>query len=53
MLEIGSKYMVTWRNGQKHPAEIIEKRPARKASSGSNNKNNQHSEFEYYIHYLH
>ena len=53
MLEIGSKYIVTWRNGQKHPAEIVEKRPARKASSGSNNKNNQHAEFEYYIHYLH
>lgn len=38
----GEKYLVTWRNGQRHAGEIIEKRPARGAggegSSASSSK---------------
>ena len=67
-LEAGEKYLVTWRNGQKHVGEVVEKRLAKsnpegggsgsssKSTSSSKKENsnlNKGEEFQYYIHYSH
>ncbi len=64
-LEIGGKYMITWRNGNVVAGEIIETRPIKRIktgggnSSSSSNSNTKVSEteklkpedLEYYVHY--
>lgn len=57
-IKAGDKFIVSWRNGQKHPGEVIETRPARSASRPGSAKENGHrssngSDLEYYIHYIH
>lgn len=45
----GERYLVSWRNGQKQPGEVIEKRPL-KGREGSQ-EDSAASDFEYYIHF--
>jgi histone acetyltransferase MYST1 len=53
MIEPGDKYLVTWRNGQKLAAEIIEKRLARKSATGGGRSRSEVFNFDYYVHYIH
>jgi histone acetyltransferase MYST1 len=56
-VEIGERYLVTWRNGQKQPGEIIEKRPMKKALKDRDGESDNGSsemgsaDYEYYIHF--
>jgi histone acetyltransferase MYST1 len=64
VVEIGSKHLVTWKNGHAYEAEIIEKRPYKSsrvddksASSSSSSAPtgiglNRLYSYEYYIHYI-
>ena len=49
-LEAGEKYLVTWRNGQKHVGEVVEKRLAKSnpegGGSGSSSKSTSSSKKE-------
>jgi histone acetyltransferase MYST1 len=48
-IAIGGKYLVTWKNGQVHSADIVEKRVLKKAQDL--NLRGSENEFEYYVHY--
>jgi histone acetyltransferase MYST1 len=55
-IEIGERYMVHWRNGQKIPADVIDIRPMKKRPVNSNEKESADEQanpnaFEYYVHY--
>eukprot|EP00607_Mallomonas_marina_P010391 CAMPEP_0182422342 /NCGR_PEP_ID=MMETSP1167-20130531/8001_1 /TAXON_ID=2988 /ORGANISM="Mallomonas Sp, Strain CCMP3275" /LENGTH=145 /DNA_ID=CAMNT_0024600321 /DNA_START=103 /DNA_END=537 /DNA_ORIENTATION=- len=53
-IEVGQRYMVSWRNGEKYAAEIIEHRPFKKVRDSKGPDDNQDSDpadFEYYVHY--
>ncbi|RYG64794.1 hypothetical protein EON64_13275, partial [archaeon] len=55
-IEVGYRYMVEWRNGPKHVAEVIEvrsrnrKRDRDQLASSSSEASNE--DFEYYVHYI-
>lgn len=55
-LELGERFMVRWKNGQQHPGDLIETRPAKnkrtKDSSSSSSWQQNPEDFEYYIHYV-
>ena len=54
--DCGDKYLIAWRNGTKHPGEIVEKRPARKKAGGAANGHRGSTsgdQYEYYIHFIH
>ena len=44
-IKVGQCHMVSWKNNEKHPVEIIEKRLTK------NKKNTKNEEYEYYVHY--
>lgn len=54
-IDVGDRYLIQWKNGQKHPGEVIEIRPLRslKGKIGSTIKLEEldAKSFEYYIHY--
>lgn len=53
-IELGERYMVAWRNGQKHPGDIIEIRPLKSGKDSSSDEksvDDDISNFEYYIHF--
>eukprot|EP01041_Mallomonas_annulata_P003804 gene3804-7569_t len=54
-IELGHRYVVSWRNGEKHTAEIVEQRPIKKAKDPRNNEENNVSldlsDCEFYVHY--
>ena len=61
-VEIGERYLVTWRNGQKQPGEIIERRAFKRSVAGGSSTSKSDSEsdagkelgpadYEYYIHF--
>lgn len=49
-IEVGDRYFVEWKNGQKHPGEVIEIR-ASKANRDNSEDSNTPDAFEYYVHY--
>jgi histone acetyltransferase MYST1 len=49
-VELGDKYMVAWRNGQKQPGEVIEKRVQKKLAK-ENASDFKSEVYEYYIHF--
>lgn len=52
-IEIGERYLVTWRNGQKILGDIIEMRPIKKKNIDSENQNYnlKLNDFEFYVHF--
>lgn len=52
-IDIGEKYYISWRNGQRHVGEVIETRSAkkRKEESSSSSSSTAAADLEYYIHY--
>jgi len=46
-IELGDKYLVEWKNGQAHPAEIVEIRQSKSANTTQNGPD----AYEYYVHY--
>jgi histone acetyltransferase MYST1 len=49
-IELGERYLISWKNGQKHPGDIIEMRPAKKRESIDTQDKNI-DDFEYYVHF--
>ena len=53
-IEIGERYLVTWRNGQKQAGEIIERRAFKKTAKEGDQEGIPEmfpSDYEYYIHF--
>lgn len=53
-IEIGERYMVAWKTGQQHPADIVEIRPLKKrraTDSLTSETDLSNDDFEYYVHY--
>jgi histone acetyltransferase MYST1 len=53
-IDIGERYLVAWRNGQKHPGDVVERRPIKKARELSTAGEVQElgpADYEYYIHF--
>ena len=56
-VEIGERYMITWRNGQKQAGDVIERRALKKTSSSKDltdadgSQELSSSDYEYYIHF--
>jgi histone acetyltransferase MYST1 len=52
VIEVGDKFLVEWKNGQKHPGEVIEIRPNKAYREAKASFDDSHPEsFEYYVHY--
>jgi histone acetyltransferase MYST1 len=49
-VEVGDRYMVTWRNGQRHPGDIIELRQL-KRQKDAGIEDGSLDVYEYYVHY--
>ena len=53
-IEIGQRYLVSWKNGEQFAAEVIEQRPVKKSRDtkiSDENSSNDITEQEYYVHY--
>lgn len=50
-IEVGDRYMVEWKNGQKYPGDIIEMRPCRNFRETHTTNELAATDYEYYIHY--
>eukprot|EP01035_Chromulina_nebulosa_P022975 gene22975-29767_t len=52
LIEVGERYMITWRDGQRIPGDIIELRPIKKYRTNNVDLNQlKPNDYEYYIHY--
>jgi histone acetyltransferase MYST1 len=51
LIEVGDKYLVEWKNGQKHAGEVIEIRQSRSARDRGSTEDLGPEGFEYYVHY--
>lgn len=52
VIEVGDKYLVEWKNGQKHPGEVIEIRQSKNYREVKGSTDDLSPEaFEYYVHY--
>eukprot|EP01036_Dinobryon_divergens_P022507 gene22507-30768_t len=52
MIDVGEKYLISWRNGSKHLGEIIEIRPLKRIRESSDGNISGREDFDYYVHYI-
>ena len=48
----GDRYLVHWRNGEKHLAEVVEKRPLKKTGDPEESTTQLSQKNEFYVHYV-